>query len=92
MCVIHHTCLPPPQTDIHIPQMTVEESVAFSAALRLPTTVDAATRASFVEEVGGWWMSSWEGGEGGQHSDSTSRLHSACCCSRCPLPRLASAV
>jgi len=41
------------QTDIHLPQTTVEEACHFSAHLRLPTTVDAKTRAAFVEEVGG---------------------------------------
>ncbi|KAL6781025.1 hypothetical protein ACKKBG_A09460 [Auxenochlorella protothecoides x Auxenochlorella symbiontica] len=39
------------QTDIHIPQATVHEACQFSARLRLPTTVDAATREAFVEEV-----------------------------------------
>ncbi len=32
-------------------QTTVAEALAFSAHLRLPTTVDAATRHAFVEEV-----------------------------------------
>ena len=38
-------------------QTTVAEALAFSAHLRLPTTVDAATRHAFVEEVRrqGWW-------------------------------------
>lgn len=35
------------------PQTTVEEACAFSAHLRLPTSVDPATRTAFVEEVGG---------------------------------------
>lgn len=39
-------CPPPPA-----PQTTVAEALAFSAHLRLPTTVDAATRHAFVEEV-----------------------------------------
>ena len=40
-----------PQTDIHVPQTTVEEALAFSAHLRLPATVEADTRHAFVEEV-----------------------------------------
>lgn len=32
------------QTDVHSPQITVEESVAYSAWLRLPTEVDSKTR------------------------------------------------
>ncbi|XP_024525458.1 ABC transporter G family member 31 [Selaginella moellendorffii] len=39
------------QTDIHSPQVTVYESLIYSAWLRLPGEVDAATRYSFVEEV-----------------------------------------
>lgn len=39
------------QIDIHLPQATVEEAAHFSAALRLPTSVDAATRRHFVFEV-----------------------------------------
>lgn len=39
------------QTDVHLPQTSVAEAVEFSAALRLPTTVDAPTRARFVSEV-----------------------------------------
>lgn len=39
------------QTDIHIAQTTVQEALAFSAHLRLPTTVDRGTRSMFVEEV-----------------------------------------
>jgi energy-coupling factor transporter ATP-binding protein EcfA2 len=39
------------QTDIHLPQTSVREALAFSAALRLPTTVDAPRRAAFVGEV-----------------------------------------
>lgn len=33
------------QTDIHSPQITVEESIVFSAWLRLPSQIDANTRA-----------------------------------------------
>lgn len=32
------------QTDVHSPQITVEEPVAYSAWLRLPTEVDSKTR------------------------------------------------
>jgi ABC-type multidrug transport system ATPase subunit/ABC-type multidrug transport system permease subunit len=39
------------QTDIHLPQASVEEALAFSALLRLPSTVDAATRDRFVKEI-----------------------------------------
>eukprot|EP00271_Cylindrocystis_brebissonii_P020897 TRINITY_DN71_c0_g1_i2.p1 TRINITY_DN71_c0_g1~~TRINITY_DN71_c0_g1_i2.p1 ORF type:complete len:1380 (-),score=255.02 TRINITY_DN71_c0_g1_i2:202-4341(-) len=39
------------QFDIHSPQLTVRESLEFSAALRLPDTVSPATRKAFVEEV-----------------------------------------
>ncbi|KAH9766492.1 ABC transporter G family member 37 [Citrus sinensis] len=39
------------QTDIHSPQITVEESVKFSAWLRLPPEIDSETKARFVEEV-----------------------------------------
>uniref|UniRef100_A0A0E0HWS2 ABC transporter domain-containing protein n=1 Tax=Oryza nivara TaxID=4536 RepID=A0A0E0HWS2_ORYNI len=39
------------QTDVHSPQITVEESVAYSAWLRLPTEVDSKTRREFVNEV-----------------------------------------
>ncbi len=39
------------QNDIHHPLTTVREALQFSAALRLPPSVDAATRAAFVEEV-----------------------------------------
>ncbi|KAH9766498.1 ABC transporter G family member 37 [Citrus sinensis] len=47
------------QTDIHSPQITVEESVKFSAWLRLPPEIDSETKAQyllsimqrFVEEV-----------------------------------------
>uniref|UniRef100_A0A0E0MIJ3 ABC transporter domain-containing protein n=1 Tax=Oryza punctata TaxID=4537 RepID=A0A0E0MIJ3_ORYPU len=39
------------QSDVHSPQITVEESVAYSAWLRLPTEVDSKTRKDFVNEV-----------------------------------------
>ncbi|KAL6780792.1 hypothetical protein ACKKBF_B11655 [Auxenochlorella protothecoides x Auxenochlorella symbiontica] len=39
------------QEDIHLPQTTVGEAVRFSAALRLPRGVSAATRAAFVTEM-----------------------------------------
>ncbi|GAY35559.1 hypothetical protein CUMW_017020, partial [Citrus unshiu] len=39
------------QTDIHSPQITVEESVKFSAWLRLSPEIDSETKARFVEEV-----------------------------------------
>ncbi|PON54812.1 ABC transporter-like [Trema orientale] len=39
------------QTDVHFPQITVGESVAYSAWLRLPAEIDRDTRAVFVEEV-----------------------------------------
>ncbi|KAF5454239.1 hypothetical protein F2P56_023919 [Juglans regia] len=39
------------QTDIHSPQLTVEESVIFSAWLRLSAEVDPKTKAEFVDEV-----------------------------------------
>ncbi|KAL6136418.1 hypothetical protein ACLB2K_061713 [Fragaria x ananassa] len=39
------------QSDIHSPQLTVEESVAYSAWLRLPSEIDRNTRAEFVKEV-----------------------------------------
>ncbi|XP_030503175.2 pleiotropic drug resistance protein 3 isoform X2 [Cannabis sativa] len=39
------------QTDIHSPQITVEESVIFSAWLRLDSKIDAKTKADFVNEV-----------------------------------------
>ena len=39
------------QMDVHTALATVRESLAFSAALRLPETVDAETRHAFVEEV-----------------------------------------
>ncbi|XP_038682251.1 pleiotropic drug resistance protein 3-like [Tripterygium wilfordii] len=39
------------QSDIHSPQITIEESVAYSAWLRLPAQIDNHTRAEFVTEV-----------------------------------------
>ncbi|KAF3454732.1 hypothetical protein FNV43_RR05180 [Rhamnella rubrinervis] len=39
------------QTDIHSPQITVEESVIFSAWLRLDSKIDSKTKTEFVEEV-----------------------------------------
>ncbi|OEL19703.1 ABC transporter G family member 41 [Dichanthelium oligosanthes] len=39
------------QTDVHSPQITVGESVAYSASLRLPTEVDSKLRNEFVNQV-----------------------------------------
>ncbi|XP_071932486.1 pleiotropic drug resistance protein 3-like [Coffea arabica] len=39
------------QTDIHSPQITVEESVLFSAWLRLHPQIDSKTKIDFVKEV-----------------------------------------
>ncbi|KAL1334319.1 hypothetical protein HN51_063249 [Arachis hypogaea] len=39
------------QNDIHSPYITVEESVTYSAWLRLPMEIDTATKGKFVEEV-----------------------------------------
>ncbi|KAL7119863.1 hypothetical protein ACP275_02G087500 [Erythranthe tilingii] len=39
------------QTDIHTPQITVEESVVFSAWLRLDPTINPKTKYEFVKEV-----------------------------------------
>ncbi|ONK61434.1 uncharacterized protein A4U43_C08F29880 [Asparagus officinalis] len=39
------------QSDIHSPHITVEESVIYSAWLRLPSQVDPTTRREFVTEV-----------------------------------------
>ena len=39
------------QEDVHIPNQTVAEALAFSAALRLPASVPAHRRDAFVEEV-----------------------------------------
>ncbi|KAK8467132.1 hypothetical protein PHAVU_008G261600 [Phaseolus vulgaris] len=39
------------QNDIHSPQVTIEESLLFSSALRLPREVDVPKRLEFVEQV-----------------------------------------
>ncbi|KAI0528844.1 hypothetical protein KFK09_001387 [Dendrobium nobile] len=39
------------QNDIHSPQITIKESLMFSASLRLPPNVDPQTRAEFVDAV-----------------------------------------
>jgi ABC-type multidrug transport system ATPase subunit len=39
------------QNDIHSPQVTVRESLVYSAWLRLPAEIDKQTREKFVEEV-----------------------------------------
>ncbi|KAE8008363.1 hypothetical protein FH972_004884 [Carpinus fangiana] len=39
------------QSDIHSPQLSIEESVAYSARLRLPNQIDTSTKAEFVSEV-----------------------------------------
>eukprot|EP00250_Pteridium_aquilinum_P005382 c15486_g1_i1 orf=631-5127(+) len=39
------------QTDIHSPQVTVRESLIYSAWLRLPSDIDQGTRMQFVDEV-----------------------------------------
>ncbi|XP_024044579.1 pleiotropic drug resistance protein 3 [Citrus clementina] len=39
------------QNDIHSPNITVEESIVFSAWLRLSTQIDSKTKAEFVNEV-----------------------------------------
>ncbi|KAK9673340.1 hypothetical protein RND81_12G161600 [Saponaria officinalis] len=39
------------QTDIHSPHITIEESVIFSAWLRLSDTIDSKTKTEFVNEV-----------------------------------------
>ncbi|XVF38962.1 hypothetical protein REPUB_Repub20aG0148200 [Reevesia pubescens] len=39
------------QTDIHSPQITVEESLIYSAWLRLPSDIDSKTKADFLNEV-----------------------------------------
>ncbi|EEE53001.1 hypothetical protein OsJ_35688 [Oryza sativa Japonica Group] len=39
------------QNDVHSPQITVGESVAYSAWLRLPAEIDTKTRKEFVDEV-----------------------------------------
>ncbi|XWS53454.1 hypothetical protein CRYUN_Cryun10bG0002800 [Craigia yunnanensis] len=39
------------QTDIHSPQITVEESLIYSAWLRLPSHIDSKTKYDFLNEV-----------------------------------------
>lgn len=39
------------QNDIHSPQITVEESIVYSAWLRLPPEIDEQTKSRFIEEV-----------------------------------------
>ncbi|KAD3067411.1 hypothetical protein E3N88_35291 [Mikania micrantha] len=39
------------QTDVHSPQITVEESVIFSAWLRLHPGIDSKTKYKFIEEI-----------------------------------------
>ncbi|KAK6265196.1 hypothetical protein QUC31_016033 [Theobroma cacao] len=39
------------QNDIHSPQITVEESLVYSAWLRLPSQIDSKTKAEFVNKV-----------------------------------------
>ncbi|KAM0064291.1 putative ABC-type sulfate transporter [Helianthus debilis subsp. tardiflorus] len=39
------------QTDVHSPQITVEESVIFSAWLRLHPDIDSKTKYKFIEEI-----------------------------------------
>ncbi|KAL6139108.1 hypothetical protein ACLB2K_064385 [Fragaria x ananassa] len=39
------------QTDVHSPQITVEESLMFSAWLRLASQIDSKTKTEFVNEV-----------------------------------------
>ncbi|KAJ1267717.1 hypothetical protein BS78_07G078800 [Paspalum vaginatum] len=39
------------QTDVHSPQMTVGESIAYSAWLRLPAEIDTGTRNEFINQV-----------------------------------------
>ncbi|XP_020254968.1 pleiotropic drug resistance protein 3-like isoform X2 [Asparagus officinalis] len=39
------------QNDIHSPQVTVEESVVYSAWLRLPSQIDQTSRSEFINEV-----------------------------------------
>lgn len=43
---------PVPQTDIHSPNITVFESLQFSASLRFTNSVEKDIQAAFVEEVG----------------------------------------
>ncbi|KAK3026917.1 hypothetical protein RJ639_040323, partial [Escallonia herrerae] len=39
------------QTDIHSPQITIEESLTYSAWLRLPSQIPQSTKSGFVAEV-----------------------------------------
>ncbi|XP_042491605.1 ABC transporter G family member 31-like [Macadamia integrifolia] len=39
------------QSDIHSPQVTIEESLVFSSSLRLPKETDTETKREFVEQV-----------------------------------------
>ncbi|KAH9288622.1 hypothetical protein KI387_032739, partial [Taxus chinensis] len=39
------------QNDIHSPQVTVRESLIYSAFLRLPKEIDSSTKITFVDEV-----------------------------------------
>ncbi|WVZ10429.1 hypothetical protein V8G54_014959 [Vigna mungo] len=39
------------QNDIHSPYITIEESVKYSAWLRLPSEIDSTTKGKFVQEV-----------------------------------------
>ncbi|KAE8735456.1 putative E3 ubiquitin-protein ligase ARI7-like [Hibiscus syriacus] len=39
------------QNDIHSPQITVKESLIFSAWMRLPACIDSKTKTKFVQEV-----------------------------------------
>ncbi|CAK9145272.1 unnamed protein product [Ilex paraguariensis] len=39
------------QNDMHSPQITIEESVMYSAWLRLPSQIDRSTKSEFVAEV-----------------------------------------
>ncbi|XP_040947474.1 pleiotropic drug resistance protein 3 isoform X3 [Gossypium hirsutum] len=39
------------QNDVHSPQITVKESLIFSAWLRLPACIDSKTKTEFVQEV-----------------------------------------
>lgn len=52
-CLCPDSCVscPPPLPAVHLPQATVQEALAFSATLRLPSTVDQKTRDEFIEEV-----------------------------------------
>ena len=58
------------QEDVHLPQATVGEALAFSATLRLPSTVDKQTREDFIQEVGSCGAAGGQGGTaaGGEHA------------------------